>query len=154
MLLASRPQNSYRPRATEARGPPWGNTAARKTPSPPFLEDLSHLGSGERNLPTAKARYGPSERARVSHWVGERRLFARPRFRSCRRQAHPNQLTHESKHPPMKSLHPEAPAERHVYSTASLHTSKLQRSGMGSAFGRCSHLDTKPHRHTLFFHGR
>jgi DNA mismatch endonuclease Vsr len=30
--------------------------------------DLSYLGSNERNLPKAKARYGPSERARASHW--------------------------------------------------------------------------------------
>jgi DNA-directed DNA polymerase III PolC len=36
--------------------------------------DLSRLGGGERNLPEAKARYGSSERGRVSHW----RPFARP----------------------------------------------------------------------------
>ena len=30
--------------------------------------DLNRLGSGERNLPEAKARCGPSERARASHW--------------------------------------------------------------------------------------
>jgi hypothetical protein len=42
-----------------------------KSPSLPPREDLSRLGSGERNLPTAKARYGPSKRARASHWAGD-----------------------------------------------------------------------------------
>jgi len=34
--------------------------------------DLSCLGSNERNSQKAKARYGPSERARASHWKGVR----------------------------------------------------------------------------------
>ena len=35
--------------------------------------DLSCLGSNERNSPEAKARCGPGERERASHWVRARR---------------------------------------------------------------------------------
>jgi pyridinium-3,5-biscarboxylic acid mononucleotide sulfurtransferase len=38
-------------------------------------EDLSCLGSNERNSPEAKARGGPNERERVSHWAGVRSLI-------------------------------------------------------------------------------
>jgi len=34
--------------------------------------DLSRLGGGERNSAKPKARFGPSERARASHWAGVR----------------------------------------------------------------------------------
>jgi hypothetical protein len=35
-------------------------------------ENLSRLGSGERNPPEAEARGGPRERERPSHWAGVR----------------------------------------------------------------------------------
>ena len=43
----------------------------RRSPSP-LNGDLSCLGSNSRNLPKAKAPWGPSERERASHWAGVR----------------------------------------------------------------------------------
>jgi len=46
--------------------------AVFSSPSPPPKEDLSCLGSNERNPLEAEARRGLSERERASHWAGVR----------------------------------------------------------------------------------
>ena len=56
---------------------PVRNFAPRPSHGPPpslsaSNGDLSRLGSGERNSAKPKARCGPSERARASHWAGVR----------------------------------------------------------------------------------
>jgi hypothetical protein len=55
-----------------ASAPGTDRVRSSRPPRPAARGDLSRWGSDERNSPQAKARRGPSERARASHWASLR----------------------------------------------------------------------------------